>query len=362
MKVIHDEPSPKRRRGRVRRLRNVAVFPTLLTLSNLLCGFAAIYFCMRGLYSADLDPALKATLNSRRLEEFLPTFISVGGFLIFLGMFFDLLDGRVARMTSGTTNFGGQLDSLADMITFGAAPALLMIGLVSVAAHNRGLGPPTGREAPAIVRADAGADDAADTTAPALPPGHFRPESMLFSSRGSWIAGAIYAACCALRLACYNVEHSESNPKQERTFRGLPSPGAAAVVASLVILYEHVVELKGWWLVNMLPIITIAAGLLMVSRIKYAHLGNRYLRGRKPFGLIIILLIVIGLLMRWPAPTLAAITCLYALTGPALWAYDRVRHRHDQGGTGVPQSPQQPQPQPQSQQPGGDAYGTRATP
>lgn len=355
MKVIHDEPSPKRRRGRVRRLRNVAVFPTLLTLGNLLCGFAAIYFCMRGLYSADLDPGVKATLNSRRLEEFLPTFISVGGFLIFMGMFFDLLDGRVARMTAATTNFGGQLDSLADVVTFGAAPALLMIGLVSLAAHSRGLGPPTGREAPPVVAAAP-----ADAGLPPQPvaPARINGEKMLFSSRGSWIAGAIFVACCALRLARYNVEHSESNPKQEKTFRGLPSPGAAAVVASLVILYEHVVEVKGWWLVNLMPIVTVAAGLLMVSRVRYAHLGNRYLRGRKPFGLIILLLIVIALLLRWPAPTLASITCLYALTGPVGWGVEYLRHRKQPLGPPQQQPGQQPGGQPQ----GGDAYTSRATP
>jgi len=319
MKVVNDESQPKRPKGRVRRLRTVAVFPTMLTLGNLLCGFAAIYFCMRGLYSADVDPALKVTFSSKRLEEFLPTFISVGGFLVFLGMFFDLLDGRIARMTSGTTNFGGQLDSLADMVTFGIAPAFLMISLVTLATHTRGVNQAAVRP-PAVVQA-------APADAPTVPTAQLRPDDMLVSSRGAWMAGAIFAACCALRLARYNVEHSEADNKQ-RSFLGLPSPGGAAAVASLVILYEHVAEIRGWWLVNLLPGITIVAALLMVSRVRYAHVGNRYLRGRKPVGFVVLMLIIAGLFMVWPAPTLTSITCLYALSGPAIWSAQRLRaHR-----------------------------------
>ncbi|MCB9849504.1 MAG: CDP-alcohol phosphatidyltransferase family protein [Phycisphaerales bacterium] len=290
MKVINDESSPMRSRPRVRRLRTVAVFPTLLTLGNLLCGFAAIYFCMRGLYFADIDPSIKATLNSKRLEEFLPTFISVGGFLIFVGMFFDMLDGRVARMTSGTTNFGGQLDSLADMVTFGLAPAFLMIGLVTMQFHRVG------------------------TLNGAVPD----PGDLVFTSRGAWMAGAIFAACCALRLARYNVEHSQGGLKHS-SFHGLPSPGAAAAVASLVILYEHVPEVQGALLVNLLPPAAVVTGLLMVSRVRYVHIGNRYLRGRRPLSFVVVLLVILGLLMRWPSPTIATLTCLYALTGPVAW-------------------------------------------
>jgi CDP-diacylglycerol--serine O-phosphatidyltransferase len=316
MKVVSDKSSPKRPKGRIRRLRNVAVLPTMLTLGNLLCGFAAIYFCMRGLFSADMDPAIKMTFGSRRLEEFLPTFISVGGFLIFLGMFFDMLDGRIARMTSGTTNFGGQLDSLADMVTFGLAPAFLMIALVTLAAHTRGIGQPMGRP-PNAAHAEA-AEAATEQASVAS------PDRMLVSSRGAWMAGAIFAACCALRLARFNVEHSESDLKH-RSFMGLPSPGAAAVVAAHVILYEHVAEVRGWWLANLLPGITIVAAVLMVSSIRYIHIANRYFSGRKPFSYFFILLVAVALLLRWPAPTLACITSLYALSGPAGWAIQRAR-------------------------------------
>jgi CDP-diacylglycerol--serine O-phosphatidyltransferase len=268
-------------------LRTIAVLPTMLTLGNMLCGFAAIYFCMLGLFTADADPGTKVTLNNRLIEDFLPTFISVAGFLIFLGMFFDMMDGRVARMTSGTTNFGGQLDSLADMVTFGVAPAMLIIALVTLATKHT-------------------------------------PEMVVLSSRSAWMAGAMFATCAALRLARFNVEHAEGDLKHT-TFHGLPTPAAAAVVASLVILFEHVREVRGMILVNMLPVIGIVAGLLMVSRVRYVHVANTYLRGRRPFGYVFVPVVVFILLMRFPAPTLACLTAIYALTGPVIALMARMR-------------------------------------
>jgi CDP-diacylglycerol--serine O-phosphatidyltransferase len=289
MKIISTKTQEGRQRRRIRRLRTVAVFPTMLTLGNMLCGFAAIYFCMLGLFTADVDPSVKVTLNNRFIEEFLPTFISVAGFLIFLGMFFDMMDGRVARMTSGTTNFGGQLDSLADMVTFGVAPAMLIIALVTLETkHN--------------------------------------PEMMVLSSRSAWMAGAIFATCAALRLARFNVEHAEGD-LSHKSFDGLPSPAAAAVVASLIVLYEHVREVRGMLLVNTLPIVAIVAGILMVSRIRYVHVANTYLRGRRPFGYVIIPVLIFTLLLRYPAQTLASLTALYALTGPVVTLINRLRSR-----------------------------------
>ncbi len=255
----------------------------MLTLGNMLCGFAAVYFCILGVIGAvtNVDPGVKATLNNRFLEHFLPTFFSVGGFFIFLGMFFDLMDGRVARMTTGTTNFGGQLDSLADMVTFGVAPAILTIGMLSVGT----------REGIA---------------------------TMLGWSRLSWVSGAVYASCCALRLARFNVEHAEGDLRHT-SFHGLPSPGAAAVVASLIILYEHVAEVRSHVLLNSLPFVSMAVGALMVSRVRYVHVPNVYLRGRAPFGYVLLFVITAALLIRFPAQTVAVVAGLYALSGPA-WA------------------------------------------
>lgn len=280
-------------RGRRRRLRRVAIFPALLTLGNMSCGFAAVYFCMLGIFdaAANVDPGLRTTLNNVYMEKFLPTFVSVGGFLVFIGMFFDMVDGRVARMTTGTTNFGGQLDSLADMVSFGVAPAILMITLVTK--HAR------------LV------------------------DDVIVTTKEAWMAGAIYVSCCALRLARYNVEHAESD-QAHTNFFGMPSPGAAALVASLVILHEYMVEIVGLagvrlTLLNMLPVIAFLAGILMVSRVRYAHVANRYLRGRRPFGYVVVILIVLGCFIRLPAPTLAVLAIFYAVSGPIHTIWRRYR-------------------------------------
>ncbi|NOX58220.1 MAG: phosphatidylcholine/phosphatidylserine synthase [Planctomycetes bacterium] len=287
MKYVDDDVTDKRTARRERRLRTIAVLPTMLTLANMLCGFAAIYLSMLGLIHVFTGVAAEAktTLNNVFIENLLPTYVSVGGFLIFLGMFFDGMDGRVARMTTGTTNFGGQLDSLSDMVTFGVAPAMLVVVMVLTGAHENLTGP-------------------------------------FITQRTAWVAGAIYVSCCGLRLARFNVEHAEGDLKHTR-FYGLPSPGAAALVASMVILYEHVLDVRGVILLNAMPLITILAGLLMVSRVQYVHVGNAYLRGRKPFGYVFIMVLVAGTFIAYPSPTLACVTAIYVLSGPLRGMFKR---------------------------------------
>ncbi|MEZ6082888.1 MAG: phosphatidylcholine/phosphatidylserine synthase [Phycisphaerae bacterium] len=260
----------------VRRLRTIAVLPTMLTLANMLCGFAAVYLCMLGLIAAFTGVAAdaKTTLNNQYIENLLPTYVSVGGVLIFLGMFFDGMDGRVARMTTGTTNFGGQLDSLADMVTFGIAPAMLVVVMILTGQHEGLQGP-------------------------------------FIKQRIAWVAGAVYVSCCGLRLARFNVEHAEGDLKHTRFF-GLPSPGAAALVASLVILREHVAEARGQSS-SILPVITVIAGMLMVSRVQYVHVGNTYLRGRKPWGYSVLHGPHRWRLHRLPIANLAGIVAIYVL-------------------------------------------------
>src|SRR5512136_2344957 len=92
-----DDEQPRLKR---RRLKNVPVLPTLLTLGNLLCGFSAIYFCMRTVYGvgADIDPAEIKTLRNEHIERLLPSFLAIGAWCVFLGMVFDAFDGFVARL------------------------------------------------------------------------------------------------------------------------------------------------------------------------------------------------------------------------------------------------------------------------
>src|SRR5438874_9724784 len=99
----------QRHRRRERRLKAVAVLPSLMTLGNLMCGFAAIYAC---LLSADWKGADlgRATFNSPGMERMFPTYLAIGAYMLFVAMFFDVLDGRLARLTRKTSDFGAQLD------------------------------------------------------------------------------------------------------------------------------------------------------------------------------------------------------------------------------------------------------------
>lgn len=267
----------ERRRLRARRkrrrayIRSIYLLPSMATLGNAACGFAAIYIA--GLDQQPADP-LTAWFASSRFV--------IAAYFIFAAMLFDAIDGRLARFTRHTTDFGGQLDSLADAISFGVAPAILMLQLLR-------------------------------TSAGTVP--------FFAITRAIWAAGAVYMCCAVIRLARFNVSNQHGE-QHHFSFLGLPSPAAAGVVASLVLLQQTVVEEWGklynhWYqglnmselalhgapaqplyLVAMmwigtavywaLPVITLGAGLLMVSAIRYPHMVNRYLRGKRSMGRLIL--------------------------------------------------------------------------
>ncbi len=278
-----------RRRFRSKRLSQIALLPTLLTLGNLLCGFAAIHFVAKHLAGVDVF-----TAGHARVERWLPTHLAIAGYLIFASMVFDAFDGRVARLMRKTSDFGAQMDSLADVVSFGAAPAFLLIGLVSKALAGDG---------------------------------QVSPISDQIGGRIVWIIAAIYLCCGALRLARFNVEntHDESS---HMWFKGLPIPGAASVVASLVILHEEVIRRNQASILSdvvvwAMPVITLAVGLLMVSRVRYAHMANKYLRGRRPWHMIFWFLFLLAMFIVYPQMVLAVITLAYAASGPAGAVYRR---------------------------------------
>lgn len=273
---------------RSKRLRQVAMLPAMLTLGNLICGFASIHFVMKHMMGADVF-----TVGNARVEVWLPTNLAIAAYLLFASMIFDVLDGRVARLTRKTSDFGAQLDSLADIISFGVAPGFLLIGLVgkTLIGDSNLIGPISER----------------------------------LSGRIVWIIAVTYACCGALRLARFNVEntHDESS---HVWFKGLPSPGAAATVAALVILYEEVLRRNhesfyGDMLLWFMPAITLAVGLLMVSRVRYAHLANRYLRGRRPLGMLFWVMLTLAAFVMYPQLVLAVLTVAYAMSGPVGWVY-----------------------------------------
>jgi len=249
-----------------RRLKYIAILPSIVTLMNGLCGLTAIIFASRGLDTA-WRPHLLPKVNI--------SFFALAGYMIFLGMIADMLDGHVARISKSTSSFGAQLDSLCDVISFGAAPAFLMLKLVE--AHSS-----------------------------RLQLENFR--HILLFDRIVYFIALIYAMCAIIRLARFNVENTEDDAAH-LGFAGLPSPAAAGMMVSAVIFQQDFLpkimelpdrsfrafELATIWI---LPVIALMTGLLMITRIPYPHVMNRLLRGKKSFPTFLLAVFAV-LLVIW---------------------------------------------------------------
>lgn len=290
------DDSDSEHQGR-RRLRSLAILPTLITLGNLLCGFAAIHFGLRAMYDLGAGIAASAMppLNQSILERMLPSPLSVGAGLIVVGMILDLFDGLIARATRSTTNFGGQLDSLADVVTCGVAPAILMIAFIT-------------RELS----------------------GEFFPSPLSehFMGRAMWISAAFYVACTAIRLARFNVEHAKEG-FDYKTFRGIPSPGAAAVIAALIFFQDQPEgESLRSAIAYLLPAVSILLAFLMVSRFPYGKLHRGYLMSKQPVGQFFVLLLLLAVFFSYKAATFLILTIIYTCSGPAKMMIKKMRHKN----------------------------------
>lgn len=281
-----------RNRTRQRILNNIAILPSLITLCNGLCGFASINFAMRGMN----DPA-GLWLQAPKVSYFMAAAWFIG-----FGMICDGLDGFVARKSGSMSDFGGQLDSMSDVITFGVAPAILMLTVVESSWR--------------------------DTI------GVVGPVFGGWSGKFLWTISAIYVACAMLRLAKFNVE-TNTDEDSHRQFEGLPSPGAAGVVGSMVLLYSEFmpdlqtgdaesdfVSIFARVIVFLLPVFTLLVSLLMVSKVEYAHVATRYVKGRKPFEYLAMLVIIILLLLWKPQFTMAVVAQIYLFSGLVHFFYD----------------------------------------
>jgi CDP-diacylglycerol--serine O-phosphatidyltransferase len=247
-------------------VKKIAIVPTLLTLGNGVCGFAAIAW------------ASKIGPNSSPSEVENLFLLSAG--LILAAMIFDVLDGYAARLSRTASDFGGQLDSLCDAISFGAAPAFLLLRL--------GL----------------------DWQKPLV-------------RQAVWMIAALYMVCAVLRLARFNLENSPDAASHKR-FKGLPSPAAAGCVASLAIL-RAVPSVWGGSGLNgeMLqmfvrvwaPLGTLIAALLMVSRVSYPHITKQILRGRRPFSVVVQLVLALFIIALMPELGCFLLFWGYALSG-----------------------------------------------
>jgi CDP-diacylglycerol--serine O-phosphatidyltransferase len=263
------------RRVRKQRLKYITILPSLVTIINGVCGFAAIFFAGKG----DI-----ATKNRFELSYF-----AISGYMILLAMIADMLDGRLARMHQSTSSFGGQLDSLCDVISFGVAPAFLMLKVLEHKLSGfSGLNPTT----------------------------------ETFLERFIWVVAAAYLSCAVIRLARFNVENEEDE-SAHMSFVGLPTPAAAGVLVSLIILHQDTLQTLNI-IIYALPFLALGIAALMVSRIQYPHILNQYLRGKKPFGYLIRVLLLLAFMIWNIQAALVLIFCGFAAAGFAKWFYYKV--------------------------------------
>lgn len=264
-------------------MKKIAVVPTLLTLGNGICGFASITWASKIVALGD-----SATIVSQKPETVDMCFALAGWFLI-VAMFFDMLDGYVARISKTASKFGGELDSLCDAISFGVAPAFLLLKM-----------------------------------GPGWERGQFIHQVL------AGIAG-LYMVCTILRLARFNVDNTP-DPSSHKRFRGLPSPGAAGCIASLAIFRaEFPDKLAKIWVETDLaiwrervghfvevaaPVGALIVALLMVSRVSYPHITKQFLRGRKTLSYLIQVLMALLVVLLVRDLALVVIFWSYALLFP----------------------------------------------
>ena len=267
---------PVLRRRRV--LPPQVVWPLLFTLGNLIAGFAAIHYAYKG------------------AEWHGPwgwSGLTMAGALIFLGMLLDSFDGAVARLTNSVSELGAALDSLADLVTCGVAPAVMVLALVS---------------------SYLGTDGSLTLLG---------PDADLPWGKVVWGIAAVYVCCTALRLARFTVETEPAKgPNEDMAFHGLPSPGAAGLIAAIILLHQHILAggTETLWIGRAyafgVPIVMLIGAIAMVSKIPYDHFINRYLGRPQSFRFIAFLVIIIFTCIWWFQETVAIGFIAYALTGP----------------------------------------------
>lgn len=241
-----NEPKRNRRRG-------IYLLPNLFTTGALFSGFYAITAAMNGQFE-------------------------IAAIAIFIAMVLDGLDGRVARLTNTQSAFGAEYDSMADMISFGAAPALVMYAW-----------------------------------------------SLSALGKAGWVAAFVHAAGAALRLARFNTQ---LGTQDKRYFQGLPSPSAAAIPAGFIwvaVKYEIPLESIQYIGLGM----AVCTGLLMVSNFRYYSFKDIDLHGRVSFLWAILVVLLFALLYTNTPLVLFTIFTLYALSGPILTLGRRRRMRSE---------------------------------
>jgi CDP-diacylglycerol--serine O-phosphatidyltransferase len=249
--------------------RNLAVYvlPNLFTTANLFCGFYSIIASMKGMHE-------------------------IAALAILIAIVLDSLDGRIARMTHTTSRFGGEYDSLCDLVSFGVAPALMIYNW-----------------------------------------------SLFSFGKWGWLVAFLFVVCGALRLARFNVQVGIID---SRCFNGLPIPGGAAVLATFVMLFYY---LGGEGRYPSFPIIigVAAIAIFMVSSIKYYSFKDLNYFSRKPFMSFVLIVLILVVVAAEPQIMLFTFAFGYSLTGPVWLLFKFFRRKQENLKVGdQPQSHNRP--------------------
>lgn len=232
-----------------KRRKGIYILPNLFTLAALFGGFYAIVMAINGRFHL----------------------AAVG---VFCAMVLDSLDGRVARMTNTQSAFGEQMDSLSDMVSFGAAPAI-----IAYVWALQGLG------------------------------------------RWGWIAAFVYCACAALRLARFNVNTSVVD---KRYFQGLPSPAAAALVAGFIWLMTDL-EVKGPTVAWPMFVLALYAGLTMVTNVPFYSFKDVHMKRSVPFVVIVLIALGIAIINIDPPIVMFCVFVIYGISGYAIYLWRKTQ-------------------------------------
>lgn len=233
------------------KVRGIYLLPNLFTIAGMFAGFYAIIAGLQGHF----ENAVIA---------------------IFVAIIMDGLDGRVARWTHSESDIGAQLDSLADMLSFGIAPAMLMYSW-----------------------------------------------SLSLLGKIGWLVAFIYTVCTALRLARFN---SQDQGGDKRYFYGLNTPTAAALVASIIWTFTSN-HITGDLVAVPMAILMFLLGLLKVSSIRYRSFKDLDNKSRVSLVVILILIFILVLISLHPPETLFVLTCAYVFSGPLMLIWQMIRRK-----------------------------------
>lgn len=232
--------------GKKVRRKGVYLLPNLFTTGALFSGFYAVLASQQGNFEG-------------------------AAIAILIAMLCDGLDGRIARLTNTSSQFGVQYDSLSDLISFGLAPAVLIFNWSSIALGKFG-----------------------------------------------WATCFIYTVCAALRLARFNTQVEVTD---SRFFTGLASPAAAGTIAATVWVW-HDIDVS-LWVASLVAILMVFLGLLMVSNVKYSSFKGLDLRGRVPYYVMLAIVFFFAAITISPAEILLFTGLVYGFSGPIQWTWQR---------------------------------------